>query len=309
MRRPIAVSVRRVAAFVTVFLVGTGAIVLLQDLRKSDDSDIYLVFVSKGTIYATPWTGDAHARRSSLGRGIEPSFSRDGDVMAYSRVSGDEPARVCVAVIEHMSVLNRRCPFQGASPVVSPSGRFVAFIDIGIRVFDIVSGAQRVVVPADRAGGSTGIAWSPDESLLAVGAIGSSVRLIDARSGGTVRVLRDSRDATSLSWSRNGEVFAFSKLNGYRSVAKRFVDGVNLRPLLLRFDGLPGDLYEPALLSGHLIAVVRSTPLSGDGSVADLNNMLKSREIFVVDLDSTEIVRVTTNNHGDTDPTWWTPRT
>jgi Tol biopolymer transport system component len=169
----------------------------------------------------------------------DPSFFPGGRTVAFSRVligrSAKEPfGNEDLTVAGVRGGTARRLGVHGATPVVSPNGRWVAFAGrAGVEVVSAAGGRARTLLPLHCCSIRTAYSWSPDSTTLAY---------VSDRGAGTL-TLSGGRIAFPLpglhpdlhtpQWSPDGTTIAFGAIRngddlGYR-VYLIGADGSGLR--------------------------------------------------------------------------------
>lgn len=169
----------------------------------------------------------------------DPSFSPDAAHVVFSRVLTDRSARgpfgnESLEIAGVRGGAARSLGVHGATPVVSPDGRWVAFVGrAGVEVVSAAGGYPRTLLPLHCCSIRAAYSWSPDSRSLAyVSDRGAgTLSLTGARTAFSLRGLHP--DLHTPQWSPDGKTVALGAIRngddlGYR-VYLIGADGSGLR--------------------------------------------------------------------------------
>ena len=309
-------------------VVGCGGRVDTSDTTDSPNRIAYTV-LDQG--YGEIWIMDAdgsNARRvtqpepaGSDGDGAKnPALSPDGTRIAYvstgDAVEGwDGDLELHVVGVDGGEP--RRLTDDGRpdrDPAWSPDGRRIAFThyvgpaDSVIEIIDADGGNRRTLTTGTQSGPTvSNPTWSPDGEQIAFartvpgteGPISAALYVVDA-AGGDERLVVE--DALSPAWSPDGTQLAFVKYHQVYSdecsltcgIHVVNVDGTDLRRLTepVAFDTAPA--WSPD--GTEIVFMSDRTGHDGNGKWG--------WELYVVDVDGSDLRRLTTNDIWDGDPDW-----
>jgi WD40-like Beta Propeller Repeat len=261
-----------------------------------------VLFVRDGAIYAMPPEGGAERR---VVEGHSPRWSPDGARFAYLADETGDPdggEGTSLWVLESGDGGRRRV-LGGKELGVdgfawAPDGTRLAVSDgLGISIASLDGGAPNRLSFASEL--SSSLDWSPDGRELLAAGLGEVVAL-DVASHRT-RVVSPNHADGDPRWSPDGELIALTR----RDILG--ADGSWL--LTIDRDGRETELTSgfedgnPAWSSDGERLYFSRAPKRGDGdAVAELDEVLERTEIYVLDLKSREVTRLTENAAYDTTP-------
>ena len=168
--------------------------------------------------------------RSPGGALSSAAFSRDGRVLVTQggpRPGGPFPTTAVVWNTRTWKPIGKPWALLGdyvgdRRIALSPDGRFLACPTPagGVQLFDVRRRAKvgEEIPAARRVGGLatevTALAFDPDASLLAIGTDTGPILLVDRSTGRSLATLSQEESATSLEWSRDGELLAAGRSDG-----------------------------------------------------------------------------------------------
>jgi TolB protein len=321
---------RRVAAAITALLVAAGGMGLAWWAFGSGQPTTPATLVPERIVFTTQGPDDmmplitlmdtdgSHVR--TLAPGVDPAWSPNGSMIAFMRASDDGRSGIYVMNADGTGERRLTTNPQGMDegPSWSPDGRTIVFSRSTFLSMDpdpIASKAHRDLYtvgldggePAELLGGTTDDfdpSWSPDGSRIAF------ARVVDPTSDGpdslpqiwttapdgtdAVQLTRDGRIAQDPAWSPDASILSFS--DGGSDICLIGADGEGLHRLEIpsgwgeEAESPYGATWSP---DGRRLA------FSAGGE--------QGHDIFLVDLDGSNLERLSGPGAEDNEPSWVAP--
>jgi TolB protein len=233
-------------------------------------------------------TGPGDARQPAL---------RKGGVLAY--VAESETAQAMIRQVDAEGSNKRQDLVVGRDPAWAPDGAQLSYAASSEGVSQVFTleanrGTPFPVTAEEAYAGQP--AWSPDGTRLAYVAVreGNWDIWVAAPDGGEPRRLTDDQAMDwAPDWAPDGSRLAFvSDRGGIPQVYVMRADGTDVQPLTDLSRGAESPCWSP---DGFWLAFVAYT---GDGTG------IKAREIYLMQADGSNQVRLTRNAFDDTEPDW-----
>jgi TolB protein len=168
----------------------------------------------------------------------DPAFSPDGKTIAYSSGDADSGSLQTVPAAGGTPTTLLTSPSPPVTPVWSPDGTQIAYIDgNSLKTIAAAGGTPVVLVKAlpGRSCAGSGLSWSPDGKQIAVGGA-RGISLVTLGAPATVRLAIADHCAEYPSFSPDGKQVAFDAppahaLGGQTAIMVAGTDGAGLRTL------------------------------------------------------------------------------
>lgn len=255
--------------------------------RRDENAEIYVM---------NPDGTNQRRLTSSEGDEIQPAPSPDGTRIAFNCKDG-QYGEICVMNIDGSNRQNLTNDDDDEhDPTWSPDSSQIAFIrDFQIFVMN-ADGSGQHALSEENFSSLTGLAWSPDGTQLAFSAMGDSqlrhLFLINT-DGSNLRELTnvagDNAEYFEPAWSPDGSRIAFRNFvfeNNSTALLIINADGSNLQTVLSNDASVGTPAWSPD--SNHIIFHL-------------------GYDIYSINVDGTNLVRLTDDPNWDTEPEWLSP--
>ena len=223
-------------------------------------------------------------------------------------------------IAERLTDHKKERNFYNVSPAISPDGSKVAVLSdengyFDIQILDAMTGKKiKKLVKGNRSVNfeelkwlQPGLSWSPDNKKIVVAAkAGKSevLHVIDVKTGKTKKYELDIDGVFSASWSPKGDQIAFIGQSGNSSDLYLF----NLKSKISKkiTDDIFTDSYPSWNSDGTKIVFVsdRGEHIKGDYNGSMFEHDYKQTDIYVIDILTKEISRITDSDYNESHPVW-----